>query len=90
MLQGACSVGGVLPAQGAQWSCRSGCLRRLHRRKDWRLVVTGHSLGAGVAVLLAMHLRSYYPGAPLPHLHMPAHTWSRSTACLSRSACTSI
>ena len=25
-------------------------------------MVTGHSLGAGVAVLLSMHLRSYYPG----------------------------
>ena len=32
--------------------------------KGWRLVVTGHSLGAGAAALIAMHLYGRFPSAP--------------------------
>ncbi|XP_052787526.1 diacylglycerol lipase-beta-like [Mya arenaria] len=32
-----------------------------HRAKGYRLVITGHSLGAGVAALLAMEMRPMYP-----------------------------
>ena len=53
------------PGHDARQLCNSssavGC--RLHRRKDWRLVVTGHSLGAGVAVLICTHLRLQFPGS---------------------------
>ncbi len=36
--------------------------RGLHER-GWKLVVTGHSLGAGVAALLSLKLRHVFPGA---------------------------
>ena len=29
--------------------------------KDWKLVITGHSLGAGVAAVLSLHLRKKFP-----------------------------
>ena len=32
--------------------------------KGWRLVVTGHSLGAGAAALIALHLYGRFPSAP--------------------------
>ncbi|GAX83082.1 hypothetical protein CEUSTIGMA_g10508.t1 [Chlamydomonas eustigma] len=46
----------------------------------WRLVVVGHSLGAGVAALLAMHLRLRYPNL---------HCWSFAPpgGLLSPQAC---
>ena len=34
-------------------------------REGWRLVVTGHSLGAGVAALLSLKLLDQYPSALL-------------------------
>ena len=39
----------------------------LQQRVDcqgWRLIVTGHSLGAGAAALVALKLRSSFAGAP--------------------------
>ncbi len=29
--------------------------------RDWRLVLTGHSLGAGAAALMALHLSGRFP-----------------------------
>ncbi len=29
--------------------------------RNWRIVVTGHSLGAGAAALVALYIRSFYP-----------------------------
>jgi hypothetical protein len=34
--------------------------------RGWRLVVTGHSLGAAVAALVGLHLRDWCPGASSP------------------------
>ena len=30
--------------------------------RGWRVVTTGHSLGAGVAALVALYLRNFFPG----------------------------
>lgn len=30
--------------------------------QDWKLIVTGHSLGAGAAALLTLQLKDRYPG----------------------------
>ena len=61
-------------AGGREGPGRGGSKRRGHlvaaivqRKLDcrgWRLVVTGHSLGAGAAALIAMRLHSRFPGAP--------------------------
>ena len=63
-------------AGGREGPGRGGSKRRGHlvaaivqRKLDcrgWRLVVTGHSLGAGAAALIAMRLHGRFPGAP-PH-----------------------
>ena len=33
--------------------------------RDWRLVLTGHSLGAGAAALIALHLRGRFSSKTL-------------------------
>ena len=33
------------------------------RRRNWSIVVTGHSLGAGAAALVALYIRSFYPNS---------------------------
>ena len=30
-------------------------------RRNWQIVATGHSLGAGAAALVALYIRSFYP-----------------------------
>lgn len=35
-------------------------------RRGWSIVVTGHSLGAGAAALIAMRLHARFPGACPP------------------------
>lgn len=32
--------------------------------RNWRLVLTGHSLGAGAAALIALHLSGRFPSEP--------------------------
>lgn len=31
--------------------------------RNWRIVTTGHSLGAGVSALVALYIRSFYPNS---------------------------
>ena len=38
-------------------------MKRGIQGQGWKLVVTGHSLGAGVAALLSLKLRNSFPGA---------------------------
>lgn len=44
-----------------------GFVDRFRARPDYRVVITGHSLGAGVASLLALHMRSRLPEAQRVH-----------------------
>lgn len=37
------------------------CFTRTCCCRNWSIVVTGHSLGAGAAVLVALYIRSFYP-----------------------------
>jgi len=46
--------------QRARRARRPGRARRRARR-GWGVVVTGHSLGAGAAALVALYLRNFYP-----------------------------
>lgn len=41
------------------------CCDRGSVRQGWRLVITGHSLGAGAATLLALKLRDNFKGDPI-------------------------
>ena len=43
-------------------------IRRLHL-EGWKLVMTGHSLGAGVAALISLKLRPAFPGGTLHAAH---------------------
>jgi sn1-specific diacylglycerol lipase len=38
-------------------------MKRGIKGQGWKLVVCGHSLGAGVAALLSLKLRHSFPGA---------------------------
>ena len=42
------------PSVGARLMSHRDC-------RGWRLVVTGHSLGAGASVLVALYLRNFFP-----------------------------
>ena len=46
--------------------------------QGWSLVITGHSLGAGVAALMALKLKDRFPGVtPHPCLYLAvSHTHS--------------
>ena len=45
---------------------------------DWRLVITGHSLGAGAAALVALYVHNFFPkcASPPPTLITDANTGS--------------
>jgi hypothetical protein len=54
--------------------------------QGWKLVVTGHSLGAGCASLIAMKLRPRFPGRPALHpspITHPDCPWSCLVVVLS-------
>ena len=71
--------------QGVALTC---CLCTL-TLQGWKLVVTGHSLGAGVAALLSLRLRSSFPGKTAirlrrdlyPHAPSAEMSCSRSRVC---------
>ena len=54
--------------------------------RGWRLVVTGHSLGAGAAALIAMRLHARFPGACPPP---PMSSWPGEPVC-NRSNCSAM
>ena len=37
---------------------------------DWRLVITGHSLGAGAAALVALYAHNFFPKYAFRLLHL--------------------
>jgi hypothetical protein len=39
-------------------------IRAKLQTEGWRMVVTGHSLGAAVACMLSFHLKDLFPGEP--------------------------
>ena len=41
--------------------------RELVDCRDWRLVITGHSLGAGAAALVALYVHNFFPKCVHPH-----------------------
>lgn len=54
----------------------------------WRLVVTGHSLGAGAAALLALLLRPSYPNVQCWAFSPPGEAaWAGGTPTAARCAC---
>uniref|UniRef100_A0A7R9YQW8 sn-1-specific diacylglycerol lipase n=1 Tax=Chlamydomonas euryale TaxID=1486919 RepID=A0A7R9YQW8_9CHLO len=57
---------------------------------DHQLVVVGHSLGAGVAALLALHLRSVYPGTRCWAYAPPGGLMSPELSAAMRDYCTSV
>ncbi|KAJ3102402.1 hypothetical protein HDU97_000609 [Phlyctochytrium planicorne] len=74
---------------------REGALKEILRDKEspcfgWPLVVTGHSLGAGVAALVASMLRSQYPTASCYAYEPPGCLLSATAATHFESFCTSV
>ena len=53
--------------------------------QGWRLIVTGHSLGAGAAALLTLALKDRFPSAPSLSLHISAATSGRAEAAAGNS-----
>jgi pimeloyl-ACP methyl ester carboxylesterase len=51
----------VWPVPRAQAQAALGHSVYVRDCRSWPLVVVGHSLGAGVAALLALRLRAHYP-----------------------------
>ncbi len=49
--------------------------------KDYQLVITGHSLGAGTAALIGLKLKDRFPGGSLHHDAIPI---SAEATCLCR------
>jgi len=65
---------------------RGRALSARARAQGWDLVLTGHSLGAGAAALIALKLRSRFPGAARPARAQPGagarSSASRVPACM--------
>uniref|UniRef100_A0A383W0M9 sn-1-specific diacylglycerol lipase n=1 Tax=Tetradesmus obliquus TaxID=3088 RepID=A0A383W0M9_TETOB len=76
-------------AQAAAAAAGQQTVRELPDCRGWTLVLTGHSLGAGVAALLALHYRSLFPRvrvwcfAPPGGLMSPAAAASLKDICYS-------
>eukprot|EP00884_Botryococcus_braunii_P013120 jgi/Botrbrau1/21809/Bobra.0190s0029.1 len=58
--------------------------------RGWRLVVTGHSLGAGAAVLVSLYLRNFWPDLRCWAFSPPGGLADRNVAAASESFCTSV
>jgi sn1-specific diacylglycerol lipase len=89
---GSCAHNGVL-----------GCARALHadllrhrvlhealESASWNLVITGHSLGAGVAALLGLMLRAEYPSLRVWAFSPPGGLLSEALAEAAGEWCTSV
>ena len=58
--------------------------------EGWRLVVTGHSLGAAVACMVSFHLREHFPSLRCVAFNPPGGLLSAPLARISREFCTSV
>lgn len=58
--------------------------------QGWRIVVTGHSLGAAVACMLSFHLKEHFPSLQCFALCPPGGLMSAPLCRLSRQFCTSV
>jgi len=89
---GSCAHSGVL---GCARALHADLLRHrvLHEALEspaWTLVITGHSLGAGVATLLGLMLRSEYPSLRVWAFSPPGGLLSEALAEASGAWCTSV
>jgi len=97
------SAGGGIPAGSFAHSGVLGCARALqadllrHRalqealaQPGWQLVLTGHSLGAGVATLLGLMLRPSHPGLRVWAFSPPGGLLSEALAQWVSPWCTSV
>ncbi|KAK9867697.1 hypothetical protein WJX84_009670 [Apatococcus fuscideae] len=66
---------------------RQGTLPDCH---SWNLVVTGHSLGAGIAALVAQYLRNYFPRMHCWAISPPGGVMDAETAEGTQEFCTSV
>eukprot|EP00891_Asterochloris_glomerata_P009487 jgi/Astpho2/9487/fgenesh1_pg.00145_%23_78_t len=58
--------------------------------RGWRLVVTGHSLGAGAAVLVALYLRNFFPRVKCWAFSPPGGLADRNVSRAAQEFCTSV
>lgn len=54
--------------------------------KGYRLVITGHSLGAGAAALISLKLRDRFDGAAPARTHAPVLARASLVACCARAS----
>mmetsp|Transcript_1668 Transcript_1668/g.4797 ORF Transcript_1668/g.4797 Transcript_1668/m.4797 type:complete len:1023 (+) Transcript_1668:344-3412(+) len=64
--------------------------RMASHKGEWRLVVTGHSLGAGVAALVALKLKRRFPSLVCWAFAAPGALISRDVAASMESYCTNV
>ena len=55
--------------------------------KNYQLVITGHSLGAGTAALVGLKLKARFPGRPLLHVNWTHRQTAVSVAAFSGDCC---
>ena len=58
--------------------------------RDWRIVITGHSLGAGVSVLVALYVRKYFKNVFCWAFSPPGGLAEPSVAEAAKSFCTTV
>jgi len=56
----------------------------------WKLTITGHSLGAAVGSLLALHLKQEFPDVHCVAFNPPGGLLSKNLSDISASVCTSV
>ncbi|KFM25319.1 Sn1-specific diacylglycerol lipase alpha [Auxenochlorella protothecoides] len=88
--RGACTGPAAQRISGAEPPPLSVARAILRSKRGWRVVVTGHSLGAAVACMLSFQLRDQFPDLECWAFNPPGGLLSWNLSRLARRFCTSV